>query len=142
MNRSVQRLDRMPGWDDNTWGYHGDDGYKFHNTVYSLGFIEKYGAGDTVGCGVIKGRLFFTKNGKFLGFCFDDVSGQLFPIVGMAPGNKIRANFGDRPFLWSSDQPSARSSDVEEGRFEAPDGTIIGSGLIEMMEVSLAETEE
>ncbi|KAI5811980.1 hypothetical protein BZA77DRAFT_253909 [Pyronema omphalodes] len=66
-NGPLQCLDRMPGWDHNTWGYHGDDGYKFHNTVHRLGFIETYGAGDTVGCGVIAGRLFFTKNGKFLG---------------------------------------------------------------------------
>ncbi|KAI5815818.1 concanavalin A-like lectin/glucanase domain-containing protein [Pyronema omphalodes] len=115
-NGPLQRLDRMPGWDENTWGYHGDDGKTFHNTShYGWEYIEKYGAGDTVGCGVIKGRLFFTKNGRFLGFRFEDVYGQLFPIVGMAPGNKIRANFGDEHFLWSYDKPCAWSYDQSYG---------------------------
>jgi hypothetical protein len=38
------------------------------------------------------------------GFKSSDVYGQLFPIVGISPGGKIRANFGDQPFKWSDNQ--------------------------------------
>jgi hypothetical protein len=66
-NGPLRYLERMPGWDEDTWGYHGDDGDKFHSSGSSDGHIETYGPGDTVGCGVIDGRLFFTKNGRYLG---------------------------------------------------------------------------
>jgi ankyrin repeat protein len=66
-NGPLRYFERMPGWDEDTWGYHGDDGDKFHSSGSSAGHIETYGPGDTVGCGVIDGRLFFTKNGRDLG---------------------------------------------------------------------------
>jgi hypothetical protein len=58
----------MPGWDPETWGYHGDDGHKFSNSGMGDSYSETYGIGDTVGCGVDnERRIFFTKNGKHLG---------------------------------------------------------------------------
>ena len=65
------KLSRQPGWEANSYGYHGDDGNKFH----SCGKGEPYGptftAGDIVGAGVhlTKGEIFFTKNGKVSHFC-------------------------------------------------------------------------
>lgn len=58
----------MPGWTADSWGYHGDDGYKLtQNTGDKYGPL--YGEGDTIGCGVDfhEGSAFFTKNGVNLG---------------------------------------------------------------------------
>jgi hypothetical protein len=42
---------RMPGWDNQSFGYHGDDGGIFHS---SGGMVKRFGpcfgAGDTIGC--------------------------------------------------------------------------------------------
>ena len=68
---SKYAIGNMPGWPGNgapSWGYHGDDGYKFayqnRGEEYSVG----YGPGDTVGCGVnfTDGTIFYTKNGTLL----------------------------------------------------------------------------
>lgn len=60
----------MPGWATSSWGYHGDDGKKFNSPLgVGLRYSDVYNTGDTVGCGInIKtGKLFFTKNGVYLG---------------------------------------------------------------------------
>lgn len=60
----------MPGWAASSWGYHGDDGKKFNSPLgVGLRYSDVYNTGDTVGCGInIKtGKLFFTKNGVYLG---------------------------------------------------------------------------
>lgn len=68
-NGLVARFDRFPGWENGSWGYHGDGGQIFKNSGYGQRYCnEKYGKGDTVGCGVdLKRRIFFTKNGRHLG---------------------------------------------------------------------------
>jgi hypothetical protein len=44
--------DLMPGWDTESWGYHGDDGKKFgDNDGQGWQYGPTYGNGDTVGCG-------------------------------------------------------------------------------------------
>ena len=63
---SLAKLSRQPGWEANSYGYHGDDGHKFH----SCGRGEEYGptftTGDVIGAGIHLGKaqIFFTKNGK------------------------------------------------------------------------------
>ena len=60
----------MPGWNLSSWGYHGDDGFKFHSvSTRGLRYADTYSTDDTVGCGVDMqtGKLFFTKNGLCLG---------------------------------------------------------------------------
>lgn len=59
----------MPGWAATSWGYHGDDGKRFHSLGTGLRYSDCYGSGDTVGCGIDMrtGKLFFTKNGVNLG---------------------------------------------------------------------------
>ena len=62
-------LQRAPGWEAESWGYHGDDGHCF--TAHSSGkaYGPKFGPGDTVGCLVNfrLGHALFTKNGDDLG---------------------------------------------------------------------------
>jgi hypothetical protein len=88
------------------------------------------------------------------GFAFDKVYGQLFPIVGMAPGGEIRANFGDQPFRWPDDQlhssnnqsaevgstPAEVTMPAEESTSETPDETI-AEGEPNETEVSGTEFE-
>ncbi|KDE02423.1 hypothetical protein MVLG_07019 [Microbotryum lychnidis-dioicae p1A1 Lamole] len=119
-------LSRLPGWEDHSWGYHGDDGRAF----CCLGTGEPYGptftTGDVIGCGIdwtgmapqsMKerhrpkdadkkggGRAFFTKNGEFLGYAFSNLHGFLYPSVGLrTPGEIVKANFGAEPFRFDID---------------------------------------
>ena len=39
--------------------------------------------------------VFYTKNGVHLGTVFENISPNLFPIVGLSPGAKVHANFGE-----------------------------------------------
>jgi hypothetical protein len=59
----------MPGWDELSWGYHGDDGQKFHASGTGKAYAELYGKGDVIGCTIdqSKGTATFTKHGKDLG---------------------------------------------------------------------------
>ena len=58
-------LDRPPGWDPDSWGYHGDDGQAYCCHHGSKPYGQTFGSGDTVGCGLNfrTGSTFFTKNG-------------------------------------------------------------------------------
>jgi hypothetical protein len=62
----------MLGWDEGSWGYHGDDGKTFcGGTNSSAGdcYGDQYDTGDVIGCGVnFEEKIaFFTKNGKVIG---------------------------------------------------------------------------
>ena len=60
------------GWENNSWGYHGDDG-KFY---YCSGKGKPYGplftTGDTIGCCIsfLSNMKFYTKNGIHLGIYY------------------------------------------------------------------------
>jgi hypothetical protein len=62
-------LEKLPGWEPESWAYHGDDGMTFQ----CQGTGKKYGptftTNDVVGCGVnfMTNSAFFTKNGVFQG---------------------------------------------------------------------------
>jgi hypothetical protein len=62
-------LTRLPGWEPDSWAYHGDDGRSFCCQSSGKDYGPKFSAGDTIGCGVNfrTGCAFFTKNGNFLG---------------------------------------------------------------------------
>jgi hypothetical protein len=107
----------MPGWDVHSYGYHGDDGKKFHAGGVGDRYSAAFGAGDTVGCGLafvpsVMSSLpaaysepsacfiFFTKNSCYLGPAFDGIDPTLewHPCVGIDAPCLVDFNFGSRPF--------------------------------------------
>ena len=95
----------MPGWDGDSWGYHGDDGGRFHGDGAAVSSHEPFGHGDVVGCSVDRasGSVFFTKNGAYLGatpLSRDHLRGPLYPTVGLDHGDAVHVNFGAEPFAY------------------------------------------
>mmetsp|Transcript_37530 Transcript_37530/g.54901 ORF Transcript_37530/g.54901 Transcript_37530/m.54901 type:complete len:883 (+) Transcript_37530:543-3191(+) len=98
----------MPGWDDQSYGYHGDDGAFFHarkKMTHKHG--PTFGVNDTVGCGIdyISKRIFYSWNGKFVGFAFSKLDDSilrrgLYPTVGVDTNCPLFVNFGERPFAF------------------------------------------
>ncbi|KAK3491457.1 CTLH/CRA C-terminal to lish motif domain-containing protein [Neurospora crassa] len=106
------QLSRFPGWEGESWAYHGNDGKIFasgSNSGRSYG--PTYGAGDTVGCLVNfrTNQVLFTKNGEELEIAFKDPSFRdptksFYPAVGLKrPGDHIWVNFGQIPFQYDID---------------------------------------
>lgn len=62
-------LERLPGWESDSWAYHGDDGKSFYGESTGRNYGPTFGAHDIIGCGVnfTTGCAFFTKNGVDLG---------------------------------------------------------------------------
>ena len=60
------KLSRQPGWEANSYGYHGDDGQRYHNCGKGEDYGPTFTTGDIVGAGIHlgKGHVFFTKNGQ------------------------------------------------------------------------------
>lgn len=57
-----------------------------------------------MGCGVDleNRRVYFTLDGKKIGFEFPGVSGRLFPILGLGQKVKLETNFGAKPFMYKN----------------------------------------
>ncbi|KAH0606781.1 uncharacterized protein H6S33_003615 [Morchella sextelata] len=100
-------LNRLPGWEPESWGYHGDDGNSFCCQGTGKQYGPQFSTNDVIGCGVNfrTGTAFFTKNGLFLKTAFRDIkSTKLYPAVGMKrPGEHIRVNFGQERFVFDID---------------------------------------
>jgi len=62
-------LSKPPGWELDSWAYHGDDGFSFCHTPSGKSYGQKFGSSDVIGCGVNfrTNSAFFTKNGINLG---------------------------------------------------------------------------
>lgn len=98
-------LQRLPGWEQWSWGYHGDDGHAFDCSGTGRPYGPAFGTGDVIGCGVnlVTKQGFFTKNAVYLGIAFEklkiDNGRLLYPCVGLrTPGEIIEANFEKSPF--------------------------------------------
>ncbi|KAG2220552.1 hypothetical protein INT45_004158 [Circinella minor] len=104
-------LDRLPGWDDESYGYHGDDGHFFAGSSRGKEYGPCFTTGDVVGCGVnfAEGTAFFTKNGSFIASTFEDAiltsDTDYYPCVGLRTlGEHATANFGHEPFMFDITQ--------------------------------------
>ncbi|KAI0089737.1 hypothetical protein BDY19DRAFT_992708 [Irpex rosettiformis] len=103
------RLSRLPGWEKHSWGYHADDGCAFdghHKDGQTYG--PTFDTGDVIGCGIdfSQNRVFYTKNGAFLGMVFDNVGKgvDIYPSIGLRQSTEsIRVNFGHSPFKYAID---------------------------------------
>ena len=97
-------MQRLPGWDKQSYGYHGDDGNSFGSSGTGQPYGPVFTTHDTVGCGynIVENNCFFTKNGYNLGIAFHDLPNvPLYPTVGLqTPGEEVEANFGLEPFKY------------------------------------------
>lgn len=94
-------MNRLPGWDKHSYGYHGDDGHSFCSSGTGQPYGPTFTTNDVIGCGInlVDGSCFYTKNGHHLGVAFTDLPANLFPTVGLqTPGEIVDANFGQDPF--------------------------------------------
>lgn len=97
------KMRRQPGWEANSYGYHGDDGLLYRGHGKGETFGPTYTTGDTVGGGINYSaqEFFFTKNGKVVGSVVKDVKGPLFPTVAVHSQNEeVMVNFGKDPFVF------------------------------------------
>lgn len=101
-------MQRLPGWDKQSYGYHGDDGHSFCSSGTGQPYGPTFTTGDVIGCGynLVEGTCFYTKNGLNLGIAFSDLpSVPLYPTVGLqTPGEEVEANFGMEPFVYDIEQ--------------------------------------
>jgi len=97
---------KQPGWITGSYGYHSDDGQKFHNIGSGTPYGPTYTRNDVVGCGFNfkTNELFFTKNGKHLGVAFSGLPrSSLYPTIGLDHAT-VLVNFGEtRPFMYNMD---------------------------------------
>ncbi|KAL9132239.1 MAG: hypothetical protein Q9217_000043 [Psora testacea] len=119
-------LEKLPGWEPDSWAYHGDDGKSFCCQAPGKHFGPTFSSGDTIGCGVdfTRRTAFFTKNGNFLGNAFRDINPgiALYPSVGMRrPHAHLVVNFGQRPFTFDIDTMVERQKEQIRGEINSTD---------------------
>eukprot|EP00894_Picocystis_sp_ML_P001856 jgi/Pico_ML_1/52373/g3085.t1 len=114
------KVTRQPGWEPNSYGYHGDDGKKFHNNGLGENYGPTFNTGDVIGAGILleKQEIFYTKNGKYLGVAFRNVSLPLYPTVGLHSMNEcVQIDFlGKKGFMYD---PTILVAQVEENTKQA-----------------------
>ncbi|KAL3673682.1 hypothetical protein V7S43_001380 [Phytophthora oleae] len=109
---SFPLVGRQPGWNQKSFGYHGDDGRFYRQTTRGRLFGPRFGSNDTVGCGVRRivstnqSHVFFTSNGQELDRVVEgDIESQhtsWYPAVGVDSYNEVHVNFGQEPFAHDS----------------------------------------
>ena len=75
LSKSDVMLSRLPGWDKNSYGYHGDDGHSFCCSGTGQNYGPTFSTDDVIGCclNLIENTCFYTKNGYNLGIAFRDL---------------------------------------------------------------------
>ena len=69
LSTSEVSLNRLPGWDKGSYGYHGDDGHSFCSSGNGIAYGPTFTTGDYVGCCVnfLENSCFYTCNGYNIG---------------------------------------------------------------------------
>ena len=69
LSTSEVNLNRLPGWDKGSYGYHGDDGHSFCSSGSGILYGPTFTTDDYVGCCVnfLDNTCFYTRNGHNLG---------------------------------------------------------------------------
>jgi hypothetical protein len=126
-------LTGMPGWNMQSFGYHGDDGAAFSGDSQGLGkkFGPPWGTGDTVGLGVKRcdaensraHDVFATKNGVFIGVMLRNVLlDDYYAVVGsMSIDAKMRVVFDKSKFLFDLSTLPPRLDEFKEPTEEMSD---------------------
>ncbi|CAF0869629.1 unnamed protein product [Rotaria sordida] len=107
LSTSEVNLNRLPGWDKGSYGYHGDDGHSFCSSGSGIAYGPTFTTGDFVGCCVnfLENSCFYTLNGYNIGTSFKDIPTEIYPTVGLqTPLEAIEANFGLSPFKFDIDK--------------------------------------
>ncbi|CAB4478399.1 unnamed protein product [Rhizophagus irregularis] len=98
-------INRLPGCDIHSVGFHSDEGKTFHNEGYTGSkYAKKWGeVNDVIGCGYcpITGQIFFTMNGKNLGIAYASLFYNWYPTIGSS--NRfcsLNVNFGQKEFKY------------------------------------------
>lgn len=114
--------EKMPGWDEHSFGIHSDDGKVFLHQGNGEPFCEPWNEDSIiVGLGVDRnGTVFFTKNGKFIKNVVKlllDYSLLLYPTIGISDKTGKAAIIKlilEPPFLFSfSDLPPEESTSYQ-----------------------------
>ncbi|KAL9115929.1 MAG: hypothetical protein Q9227_000297 [Pyrenula ochraceoflavens] len=105
---SKASLERLPGWENDSWAYHSDDGKSFQGDSTGKNYGPTFGRDDVIGCGInfVTGSAFFTKNGNHLGTAFRDLKNiRPFPSVGVKRNASVTltVNFGHSGFAFDID---------------------------------------
>ncbi len=129
-------LERLPGWETHSWGYHGDDGKMFSGEHAGRNYGPMFSANDVVGCGINfnTGHAFFTLNGRDLDVCFRDLKDiRPFPTVGMKKysGASVSVNFGQRPFVFDIEEKMLREEAIVNREIAAAKTSLLRPGLDE-----------
>uniref|UniRef100_A0AC34RFM2 B30.2/SPRY domain-containing protein n=1 Tax=Panagrolaimus sp. JU765 TaxID=591449 RepID=A0AC34RFM2_9BILA len=116
-------LNRLPGWDTHSYGYHGDDGLFFACCGKGSSYGPTFGSGDTVGCGInfATRKMFFTKNGVHLGYTDLEIPLDLeyYPVIGMQAQHEVAtANFGQAPYVFDLIEEQKKAAAVTRESFD------------------------
>lgn len=76
-------LNRLPGWDKGSYGYHGDDGHSFCSSGSGIAYGPTFTTGDYVGCCVnfLENTCFYTRNGYNIGNNGLDLHVRIYTLV-------------------------------------------------------------
>ena len=96
-------LNKQCGTTSKSYGYNGD-GKIYHDKAKGDAFGPKFKQKDVVGCGYYfsKNSIFYTLNGRFIGWAFNNVEfNNYFATISLHSLNeKVTVNFGKQNFLF------------------------------------------
>ncbi|GJM85257.1 hypothetical protein PR202_ga01692 [Eleusine coracana subsp. coracana] len=122
------KMRRQPGWESDSCGYHGDDGYLYRGHGKGESFGPKFTSGDIIGAGInyLSQEFFFTKNGSPVGGFPKDIKGPLYPTIAVhSQDEEVTVNFGKEQFCFDIEdyilKEKMRQQSVSDKLYLQPD---------------------